>query len=149
MKNNSDPIYNRLKNLDFSNAKPVSEIPALARFQAEAGIKPRDTRSAAAHKAGKQVFIERRAKGDYAVRKGSSGKASGVFSTQAEAIERAKEMNPGAKPLIERVRNTVGGKPGQWRSTTSGKPDQLRNTPAAVAVSSPTNFLNKRNALVE
>lgn len=116
MKNNSDPIYNRLKDIDFSDAKPVSAIPALARLQNEAGIKPRGTKPVVAHKPGNNLFIEHRPQGGFAVRKGNSERASAVFSTQAEAIARAKEMNPGEKPLIERVRNTVGGKPDQWRS---------------------------------
>jgi uncharacterized protein (DUF4415 family) len=35
MSNNSDPMFNRYADLDFSDAKPVAEIPALARLQAE------------------------------------------------------------------------------------------------------------------
>lgn len=30
MKNSSDPIFNRYTNMDFSDAKPVSGVPALA-----------------------------------------------------------------------------------------------------------------------
>jgi len=36
MKTNSDPLYQRLKDMDFSDARPVSETPLLARLQAEA-----------------------------------------------------------------------------------------------------------------
>lgn len=70
---------------------------------------------AAAHKGSKQLFVEKRPEGDFAVRKGNSERASDVLSTQEKAIARAKELNPGATPLVERVRNTEGGKPNQWR----------------------------------
>lgn len=63
----------------------------------------------------KKLFVERRPVGDYAVRKANSDRASAVLPTQAEAIERARELIPGASPLVERVRNTAGGKPDQWR----------------------------------
>jgi uncharacterized protein (DUF4415 family) len=43
MSNNSDPLYNRYAGLDFSDAKPVSEIPALAQLQSEQGGKSRIT----------------------------------------------------------------------------------------------------------
>ena len=63
----------------------------------------------------KKVFIERRPEGDYAIRKPNAERASGVEPTQAEAIERAREMNPGSRVLVERVRNTSGGKRDKWR----------------------------------
>ncbi len=62
-----------------------------------------------------QLYVERRAQGDYAVRKPGSSRASDVLPTQAEAIQRAKELNPKATPLVERVRNTTGGGPDKWR----------------------------------
>lgn len=62
-----------------------------------------------------QLFVERREQGDYAIRRGNSSRASAVLSTQAEAIERAREMNPGHAPLVERVRNTPEGHPDKWR----------------------------------
>jgi uncharacterized protein (DUF4415 family) len=43
MSNNSDPLFDRYSNMDFSEAKPVSAIPALARLQAEHGGKSRVT----------------------------------------------------------------------------------------------------------
>jgi uncharacterized protein (DUF4415 family) len=43
MSNNSDPLFNRYAELDFSNAKPVSEIPALTKLQTEHGGKSRIT----------------------------------------------------------------------------------------------------------
>lgn len=61
------------------------------------------------------LFIERRPDGDYAVRKPDAERASAVAPTQAEAIERAKQLNPDAAIHVERVRNTDVGKPDQWR----------------------------------
>jgi uncharacterized protein YdaT len=65
----------------------------------------------------KKVYVERRPEGDYAVRKANSERASAVTSTQKEAIERAKELNPGVKPHIERVRHTDKGGPDKWRKS--------------------------------
>ena len=62
-----------------------------------------------------QLFVERRPEGDYAVRRGNSERASAVLPTQAEAIERARELNPNRTPLIERVRHTGEGSPDKWR----------------------------------
>lgn len=62
-----------------------------------------------------RIYIERRDEGDYAVRKEDSKKASAVAPTQKEAIEIAREMNPGIAPDVERVRHTNRGKPDQWR----------------------------------
>jgi hypothetical protein len=62
-----------------------------------------------------QLFIERREQGDYAIRRPNSERASGVFPTQKEAIEKAQEMNPGGSPLVERVRNTDVGGRDKWR----------------------------------
>ena len=73
------------------------------------------TKPVAAHKVDKKLFVEKRPEGAYAVRKGNSETASDVLATQAEAIERAKELNPGASPAVERVRNTTGRKPDKWR----------------------------------
>lgn len=62
-----------------------------------------------------KLFVERRAQGDYAVRRANSQRASDVLPTQKEAIERARELNHGNDPLVERVRHTSQGKPDQWR----------------------------------
>lgn len=62
-----------------------------------------------------RLFVERRPQGDYAVRRPNSERASAVLPTQGQAIERARELNPGAQPLVERVRNTTGGSPDKWR----------------------------------
>jgi hypothetical protein len=63
----------------------------------------------------KQLFIEQREQGDYAVRRPNSQQASDVLGTQAEAIQRARELQPEAQILVERVRFTSVGKPDQWR----------------------------------
>ena len=63
----------------------------------------------------KNVYIERRPQGDYAVRKPGADRASAVEPTQAKAIERAREISPSVAPDVERVRNTNRGKPDQWR----------------------------------
>jgi hypothetical protein len=63
----------------------------------------------------KKVFVEKRAEGDFAVRRPNSERASDVLPTQAEAITRAKELSKGGAPVVERVRNTATGKPDQWR----------------------------------
>ena len=43
MKTNSDPEFDRYKNFDFANAKPVAKTPHLKRLQAAAGAKSRIT----------------------------------------------------------------------------------------------------------
>ena len=63
----------------------------------------------------KRIYVERREEGDYAVRRANSQRASAVEPTQAAAIARAKELEPNAKPHVERVRNTKGGSPDKWR----------------------------------
>jgi hypothetical protein len=62
-----------------------------------------------------RLFVERRPQGEYAVRKPDSERASDVLPTQAEAIERAKELGHGKAPLVERGRHTTGGNPDKWR----------------------------------
>jgi pyridoxine/pyridoxamine 5'-phosphate oxidase len=63
-----------------------------------------------------QLYVERRPDGEYAVRRPDSSRASAVLPTQAEAIARAKELNPHSTPMVERVRNTTGGHPDKWRA---------------------------------
>lgn len=65
--------------------------------------------------ANKRLFVEQRPQGDYAVRRPDSERASAVSPTQAEAIERARELNPGVPPLVERVRDTSAGGRDKWR----------------------------------
>ncbi len=62
-----------------------------------------------------ELFIEQRSQGDYAIRRPGSERASGVASTQAEAIEQARKLDPGAKILVERVRDTNVGSRDKWR----------------------------------
>jgi Uncharacterized protein conserved in bacteria (DUF2188) len=63
----------------------------------------------------KELFIERRPQGDYAVRRPDSKRASDVQDTQAKAIDSARELEPGAAIHVERVRNTSKGTPDKWR----------------------------------
>jgi uncharacterized protein (DUF4415 family) len=43
MNNNSDPIFKQYADMDFNTAKPVKDIPALAKLQAVQGGKSRIT----------------------------------------------------------------------------------------------------------
>ena len=61
------------------------------------------------------IYVERRGVRQYAVIKPNAERASAVLPTQAEAIERAREISPNTRPDVERVRYTSGGKPDQWR----------------------------------
>jgi hypothetical protein len=65
--------------------------------------------------ANNRLFVEQRPQGGFAVRKPNSERASAVLPTQSAAIQRARELNPNAQPLVERVRHTSVGKPDQWR----------------------------------
>lgn len=65
---------------------------------------------------GKHYFIEQSEDGKYAVRAKDSDHASGLFDTQQEAIEYAKQLNPEDHPNVERVRNVATGGRDQWRS---------------------------------
>ena len=40
MNNSSDPMFDRYADLDFTDAKPVAEVPALAKLQDQHGGKP-------------------------------------------------------------------------------------------------------------
>lgn len=60
------------------------------------------------------LFIEQRDDGKYAVKRANAERASEVCDTQADAIERAKQLTKG--PIhVERVRHTSGGSPDKWR----------------------------------
>ena len=63
----------------------------------------------------KKIYVEQRPEGDYAVRRAGSERASAVEPTQKEAIEKAREMNPGVAPHVERVRETNKGGRDKWR----------------------------------
>jgi Uncharacterized protein conserved in bacteria (DUF2188) len=62
-----------------------------------------------------QLYVERNSEGDYTVRKARSKEPLAVCPTQAEAIKKAKKLNPDKKPHIERVRNTPKGTRDKWR----------------------------------
>jgi hypothetical protein len=64
----------------------------------------------------KEIYVERRPQGDYAVRKPNSERASAVTPTQGEAIDRAKQIAPNSAIHVERVRNTDKGHPDKWRN---------------------------------
>jgi hypothetical protein len=64
----------------------------------------------------KRFFIEKREQeGDFAIRRPNSERASDILPTQKEAIERAKQIDPNATILVERVRHTDEGNPDKWR----------------------------------
>lgn len=63
----------------------------------------------------KSLYVERRDQGDYAVRRANAERASAVAPTQKAAIQRARKMNPGTAPHVERVRNTSQGGRDKWR----------------------------------
>ena len=63
----------------------------------------------------KDLFVERRSQGDFAVRRANSERASAVAPTQAKAIAEARRLEPNATVLVERVRHTSVGQPDKWR----------------------------------
>lgn len=63
----------------------------------------------------KELYVERRPQGDYAVRRPNSERASTVKNTQAEAIDSARQLEPDAAIYVERVRQTSKGNPDKWR----------------------------------
>jgi hypothetical protein len=62
-----------------------------------------------------EFFIKQRDDDDYAIRKPKSSRASAIEATQAEAIARARQINPDATIHVERVRNTDKGTRDHWR----------------------------------
>jgi hypothetical protein len=62
-----------------------------------------------------QFYIERRPEGDYAVRRGGAQRASAIEPSQADAIDRAREIDQDAPIHVERVRNTNVGSRDKWR----------------------------------
>jgi len=64
-----------------------------------------------------KLFIEyREEEGDYTIRRPGAARASATEATQAEAIETAREMEPEATILVERVRDTDVGGRDRWRT---------------------------------
>ena len=64
----------------------------------------------------REIYIERRPTGDYAVRRPESERASAVEQTQARAIQRGREIAPNAAIHVERIRHTNRGRPDEWRN---------------------------------
>jgi len=62
-----------------------------------------------------QLFVEPRADGGFSVSRSDAKRASAVCDTQADAIARARALNPGVAPAAARVRHTDHGHPDQWR----------------------------------
>lgn len=56
-----------------------------------------------------ELYVERRSRGDYVVRRGSSERASATAPTQKEAIAKAGKLGLKATILVERVRNSKVG----------------------------------------
>lgn len=63
----------------------------------------------------KDLFVERRPQGDFAIRRANSRRASALAPTQTEAIAEARRLEPNAAVLVERVRHMSVGKPDKWR----------------------------------
>jgi len=63
----------------------------------------------------KNVYIEPRDDGTFAVMKPNADRASAIRDTQSDAIVAAKKMFPDVKPDVARVRHTSVGKPDQFR----------------------------------
>jgi hypothetical protein len=59
-------------------------------------------------------YIEQRDDGRYNVSRPNADRASAVTDTQAEAIARARQMNPDAAIHVERVRDVGPGRD-KWR----------------------------------
>jgi uncharacterized protein YggE len=62
----------------------------------------------------KEFFIEKRPDGRYSVEKPNASRASAIEKTQADAIARAKAIDPKAAVHVERVRNVGPGRD-KWR----------------------------------
>ena len=60
-------------------------------------------------------YIEPNDNGGYNITKGGGKRASDTTDTQAEAIQRAKELNPDAPIHVARVRDTDKGHRDQYR----------------------------------
>lgn len=59
--------------------------------------------------------VEQRIDGRFEVRKPGAKRASAILDTQAEAVAKARELNPGRAPIVKRVRKMPGTKRGTWR----------------------------------
>ena len=59
--------------------------------------------------------IEKQEDGRYTIKRTGKKKASGSASTQAAAVKRARELEPGVTPIVKRERKSPEGKRGTWR----------------------------------
>jgi hypothetical protein len=59
--------------------------------------------------------VQQRPDGMFAVEMPGKSKASAKKATQKEALARAKELEPGSRPIAKRVRSSKGGRKGTWR----------------------------------
>ncbi len=89
------------------SVKIETPLPSLEEFGAALGL------SKAKQKSRAPIFVERRADGGYVVRRRGAERASSVFPTQREAIERARTLAPD-RVFVQRVRDTTDG-PDKWR----------------------------------
>lgn len=62
----------------------------------------------------KTYYIEPR-EHSYAVVAGNAEKASDLTRTQAQAVAKAKQLNPDKKPHIARIEDATKGKPDKFR----------------------------------
>jgi hypothetical protein len=62
-----------------------------------------------------QWYIEQTEDGRYSAKKGGAARASAIENTQADAIARAKQIDPNAPIHVERVRDTDRGSRDKWR----------------------------------
>ena len=67
---------------------------------------------------GNHYFIEENADGQFAVRAKDSERASALFSTQKEAEDHVRQLNPDDRPDVERIRNRETGVHDKWRSAS-------------------------------
>ncbi len=110
----------KIKGVIASNVYDLSPLVKILQTVAEHFVNkhPRTIKTPeVGQSSGNSVFVERRQGGDYAVRKPQSQRAQAVAPTQAEAIDRARELNPGAVTHVERVRHVAAGKPDRWRKS--------------------------------
>jgi uncharacterized protein YdaT len=61
--------------------------------------------------------VQQRDDGRFEVRRPGAKRASAITDTQTEAVERARELEPGKAPIAKRVRKIPGTKRGTWRKT--------------------------------
>jgi uncharacterized protein YdaT len=61
--------------------------------------------------------IEKRDDGRFGIKRPGAKRVSDIKDTQAEAVARARELDPGTAPIAKRVRKKAGAKVGTWRKT--------------------------------